>query len=86
MTTHTRKDAQFWYLTIKAYLEANPKNHRWTGFIRAELTVEGPQKITLSRTVDVIVKSDGTAETELNMTISQVSSDSNCTSTYYCGH
>ncbi|XP_049877970.1 beta-mannosidase [Pectinophora gossypiella] len=71
VTTHTQKAGQFWYLTIKAYLEANPMNDRWTGLIRADLAVEGPQNISLTKSVDAIIKNDGSTEAELNLTISE---------------
>lgn len=73
ITTHTEKSDQHWNLKIKVYLEVNPATKIWTGRVDLELTVDGPQKITIAKYERVPTSDKGTAEVDLNITISQVS-------------
>lgn len=72
ITTHTEKTDQHWNLKVKIYLEVNKAKNIWTGRVDLELTVDGPQKITIARHEQVPINDKGTVELELNITISQV--------------
>lgn len=59
-------------MKVKVYLEVNKAKNIWIGRVDLELTVDGPQKITIAKYEQLPSNDKGTVELELNMTISQV--------------
>lgn len=59
-------------MKVKVYLEVNKAKTIWTGRVNLELTVDGPQKITIAKYEQLPTNDKGTLELDLNMTISQV--------------
>lgn len=59
-------------MKIKVYLEVNKPKKIWAGRVDLELTVDGPQKITIAKYEQVPTSDKGTVELELNMTINRV--------------
>lgn len=73
ITTHTEKSDQHWNLKVKVYLEVNKAKSFWAGRVNLELTVDGPQKITIAKYEQIPINDKRTLiDLELNMTISQV--------------
>ncbi|KAJ0173564.1 hypothetical protein K1T71_010713 [Dendrolimus kikuchii] len=71
VTTHTVKKDGHWYLKITAHLESGQNRNQVQGFLSVAITVEGPQKITVGRNLDVNTRDDGKIEAEIEMTLSE---------------
>lgn len=72
VTTHIEKRDNKWDVRIKAYLESSMEVKRFEGYLSASIAADGDQSIKSGMDLVISTRSDGTAEAELNMTISEV--------------
>lgn len=70
VTTKTKKKDNYWVLDITSYLDSSQKAELITVHIEASLNLEGGQTKMVARNVNVTTASDGTAQTIVQMILS----------------
>ncbi|XP_053614125.1 beta-mannosidase [Plodia interpunctella] len=71
VTTRTENRDQKWHLNVKVYLESSRSSKQIEGRLFASMLVEGKQMISVGKDVAVQSKEDGTAEVDMEMSISE---------------
>ncbi|KOB66453.1 putative Mannosidase, beta A, lysosomal [Operophtera brumata] len=62
---------QHWDVRIRSHLESSLHKKHIKGYLSATLSVDGNQSIKVEREVEIQARDDGSAEADLNMTISE---------------
>lgn len=63
---------KYWYLKLKVDLESKQMVKDIKGYLRVTVSVEGNQNITTGKMFEVSTESDGTAEVDLDVKLSEV--------------